>query len=477
MRTKLTILLALMLAASACTKHTPQEDPSPSDAHSEETLYYANMFAFNMMNGYYLWRDDMVEEIESWTYEDDPVQKVADLRYRDSSGKLIDKWTRMMEDMRPFEGSVTGNTESFGFDFILYYATEDHSKVCIVVTFTYAGSPAAQVLRRGDVILSLDGTEMTPDNYQDLIRSKLNSGGTVKLGMLNGNSKTLTSSHIYENPVHTVRTFEFEGRKIAYLHYTGFTPRSASDLVPVFIEFGGWGAQELVLDLRYNGGGYMTTCTCLASLIAPAEVLDNEVFIKEVYNSRFEEEETLFKSSLSVSDGETTYLVDVSQAHAWLNLERVWIITGGSSASASETLICGLKPYMDVHTVGQKTYGKFCGGYLISTESFYSTLAKQEGNNVDCTKAIAATENWGIYVMASRYTDCNGVTLSMPDGIPADYEAHDNPMDGHELGDPSETMLAATLALITGKETKAPAQVPVQETLPYHRPGFGILLH
>ena len=56
-----------------------------------------------------------------------------------------------------------------------------------------------------------------------------------------------------------------------------------------------------------------------------------------------------------------------------------------------------------------------------------------------------------MYVMYSRYADCNGVTLSMPDGIAPDYEVEDDPLDGHDLGDPEETMLAFALKLLEGR--------------------------
>jgi hypothetical protein len=66
-------------------------------------------------------------------------------------------------------------------------------------------------------------------------------------------------------------------------------------------------------------------------------------------------------------------------------------------------------------------------------------------------------DNWGIYVMYSRYADCNGVTLSMPDGIAPDVEAEDDPLDGFALGDPEETMLAVALRLIEGRTRSAEA--------------------
>lgn len=81
----------------------------------------------------------------------------------------------------------------------------------------------------------------------------------------------------------------------------------------------------------------------------------------------------------------------------------------------------------------------------MSADSWYDEVkdALEEG---EYEVAKPYVENWGIYVMYARYADCNGVTLSMPDGIAPDYEVEDDPLDGYPLGDSRETMLAAAEA-------------------------------
>jgi hypothetical protein len=74
-------------------------------------------------------------------------------------------------------------------------------------------------------------------------------------------------------------------------------------------------------------------------------------------------------------------------------------------------------------------------------------------------------DNWGIYVMYSRYADCNGVTLSMPDGIAPDVGAEDDPLDGFALGDPRETMLSVALGLIEGR-TRSTSAPPARRLAP-----------
>ena len=147
----------------------------------------------------------------------------------------------------------------------------------------------------------------------------------------------------------------------------------------------------------------------------------------------------------------------VSTAGANPDLPRLYVLVTHSSASASESLVGGLRPYMDVILLGEQTSGKYCAGYLMSALSWYDSVRKSLGEE-EYARALPYVDNWGIYVMYARYADCRGVTLSMPDGIAPDYEAEDDPQDGFALGDPQETMLSAALDLIEGRRTRSAAE-------------------
>jgi C-terminal processing protease CtpA/Prc len=132
------------------------------------------------------------------------------------------------------------------------------------------------------------------------------------------------------------------------------------------------------------------------------------------------------------------------------DLPRLYVLVTDASASASESLVCCLRPYMDVILIGEQTSGKYCAGYLMKAVNWYDSV-KKELEEGEYAKALPYVDNWGIYVMYSRYADCNGVTLSMPDGIAPDFEAEDDPLDGFALGDPEESMLAYALSLMEGR--------------------------
>ena len=256
---------------------------------------------------------------------------------------------------------------------------------------------------------------MTPDNYKEIVRDRLLGGGTVKLGLSDGRSVTVTAVDMYEDPVQTIRILERPGgKKVGYLHYTSFTLDSCEDLTVVFRQFKEAGIDDLVLDLRYNSGGYLIAEEVLASLLAPVSVVDaGRVLSQEIYGSGMPEEgrsgPTLFKTGFMFrKDGA---LQVVSTAGANPDLPRLYVLVTENSASASESLVCGLRPYMDVILVGGRTSGKYCAGYLIAATNWYESV-KESLEEGEYEKALPYVDNWGIYVMYARYADCNGVTLS-----------------------------------------------------------------
>ena len=452
-------LLAVTLLLPGCSKPDWQKEVEKLDYETRLQRKYVNTFAYNVLDSYYLWKTEIQSQLDAWQNWEEPIQKVADIRYKDASGKDIDRWTMVTDDYSSLHGGVSGHTRSLGMDFLLYYTDQTHKKICAVVTYTYDYSPAHLAgLKRGDVILTVDGKEMTPDNYREIVRDGLLGGGTVKLGLKGGKSVTVTAQDLYEDPVQKVTILENgAGKKVGYLHYTSFTLDSCNDLVSVFRQFVDEGIDELVLDLRYNGGGYVITEEVLASMLAPRSVVEaGSVLSRQVYNAELakemKDEPSQFKTSFTFRNQGMPQFVSTTGANP--DLPRLFVLVTESSASASESLVCCLRPYMDVILIGGKTAGKFCAGFLMEAKDWYEEV-KDSLEEGEYEKALPYVDNWGIYVMYSRYADCNGDTISMPDGIAADIKAEDDPLDGYGLGDPDETMLSAALRIIEGR-TRAP---------------------
>ena len=473
----------MLVFLPGCRKYDPVNERDRIDQETRTQRKYVNTFAWNVMNSYYLWRDEIQTQLDQWETWEDPIQKVADIRYKDASGKDIDRWTMVTDDYSSFQGDVSGHTRTLGMDFVLYYYDQSQKQVCAVVTYTYAGSPAETAgLKRGDLILTVNGREMMKDNYQQIVQDGFFGGGTVKLGLRSGKTVTLTAVDMYEDPVQTVTVLQNQaGRKVGSLHYTSFTLDSCDELTEVFRHFVEEGIDDLVLDLRYNGGGYVITGQVLGSMLAPLSAVEaGSVFTRQIVNptlaDELDQEPNRFQSSFIFKNGDQTRILSTAGANP--DLPRLYVLVTGSSASASESLVCGLRPYMDVILVGGRTSGKFCAGFMMDAQGWYDDV-KESLETGEYEKALPYVDNWGMYVMYARYADCNGVTLSMPDGIAPDVEAEDDPLDGFALGNPRESMLSVALSLIEGRTRAAEAPshpLPTPVEAGFHPRTTGILV-
>lgn len=466
-------------------------------------LYYVNMFAYNTMDVYYLWNEEISSSLKEWnnTVKKDPITYLKDIRYKDSTGKDIDKWTMLTDDYENFSNSVAGIGLSFGFDFILAYGDESRKSVVGVVTLVYTGSPAEKAgFKRGDIFTQVNGLSMTGDNYSKVLNEQFNSSSGCTFTFHDGStSSKLTAVSMYEDPVFPCRVFDCNGKKVGYLFYNSFTQLSYERLFEEFSKLKSEGVSELILDLRYNGGGYVTTLYALASMLAPEEAVENnEVFETEIYNKIIAADlggnpTEKFKTEFSFDYNGTP--VAYSTKGRNLGITKLYAIVTGNSASASESILTGLIPYMDVEIIGQRTYGKYCTGMILNGRSWFSSYkdvllkSKKDGGKGmsagEYNEAVQYTDNWGIYVMVSRYADKNGNTPCMPDGFIPDIAAEDVPWDGYQLGDPEETMLKVALKSAgytsSSIRTKAPAAGGEQKNLllleeQIRRPEFGKLI-
>jgi len=242
------------------------------------------------------------------------------------------------------EGTFTG----YGYTVTL----TDAANMVLRVRIVEPKGPAALAgLKRGDTIISIDGFTVAQ------ILAGAGGGGVSAEGIARtmvvrdtaGNTKTLqmTSATFPLTPVHDVLVLDGTRNgqpvKVGYLGYTQFVTYSENDLNAAIATFVAQGASELVLDMRYNGGGDIATSRDLASLIGGAR-LAGQVFASLHYNNKNTAKNQDFRFQAPVT--------------SMGNLPRIVVIASGNTASASELVINGLKPFMDVVLVGSTTYGK-----------------------------------------------------------------------------------------------------------------------
>ena len=435
---------------------TPTRPTQPTATITEE-IRQADQFAINTLGVYYFWNKEINADMDKLapTKCADPIEVVRQIRYHEN-GKEVDRWTVLTNDLDSMTSSVEGLGLSFGYDLTGMWADETQTSLVFIVNYVAKDKPAAKAgLKRGDIIWTLNGKSITLDNYSDLYYAS-----SVTLQVQHGrNSQEIETVRMdankdWEDPVLLDTTYTVGDKKVGYLVYNSFDVNTMETLPDVFRKFKEDGIEELILDLRYNGGGFVKTECELASMIAPfANVFAGDLFQTEVYNDILTEAwkdqmdfKTYFSTIHEYKNANYNIREDISDAN--VDLKKLYVIVTGGSASASEGLIVGLGPYMDITLIGGKTYGKYCAGYMLSPDDVYGSNSKFDHSKIG---------NWGMYVMVSQFADKDGNNPAYPAGIPVDIEVEDNVLDGFQLGDENETMLNAALIAAGKTDTRASA--------------------
>ena len=408
-----------------------------------------DQFAIDVLETYYLWNKEIAGDIKRLNPDTctTPIAVVSDIIYREN-GKEVDKWTVLIERLSDMESSVQGNSTTFGLDFAVGTISNKPGEYFLLVNYVFKDGPAAKAgIKRGDIILDYGGQAITGSNVYDIFNKTFLSLGVTGLtseGYLDSDNVKeipLAAVTMYEDPILMAKTFDVNGDKVGYMVYNSFDLKSAQALCDSCRKLKSAGIEKLILDLRYNGGGYVFTEDVLASLIAPWQnVSGKDIFQKNVYNeiltesfkkSGYDLNEYFSSQNSTTIDGKEV-TVDVTDAN--LNLNDLYVITTSNTASASEGLIIGLQPYMNVNLYGETTFGKFCSGWMLAPEDIYERASD-----------YSLIKEWGMYVMVGKFTNANDQNDAYPAGISPKINVEDNPFDGCQLGDENETMLKAVL--------------------------------
>jgi C-terminal processing protease CtpA/Prc len=311
---------------------------------------------------------------------------------------------------------ITGKAESDAFysdsQFIgLGFSMSRTGESEIRFAAVFPDSPASEAgLLRGDYLLSVAGKPVA-----DLIRTgEINTifgantvGVTVDLSWRSpggsARAATLRKRLVTIPTVSDTRVIAQGNQRVGYIHFRNFVQPSVSALNTAFTQLQAEGANELVLDLRYNGGGLVSVAQQLGGLIGGVRTAGS-VFCEFFHNDKNASRNSIFR---------------FEDPPAALDLSRLVVITTRSSASASEAVVNGLRPFIPVAVVGDTTYGKPVGQYGYDF----------------CDKVL--------YPVAFQVRNARGEG-DYYTGIPADCAAGDD-LD-HALGDPSEASLAESLA-------------------------------
>ena len=402
MRSRLTSLVVVFLGLGL-SPASAQNGPSNCSITSQ------NLFVRDAMQDIYLWYREM-PNVNAASYRS-PEAYLEAVRYRplDSSFSYI-------------TSAEASNAFYSDSQFVGYGFSTSVSDTEMRVLQVFADSPAAEAgLARGDRIVEIDGRSVASLISSGQIGSAF---GPVEIGVssdvvFRSRSGEERRAQLTKRPV-TIPTvslsqvYGVDGRRVGYIFFRNFVRPSYEALDEAFAALREAGATELVLDLRYNGGGLVDVAVHLASLVGGA-LTSGQPFATYAHNDRNEyRNETLRFESLESPP---------------LTLDRLIAITTRSSASASELVINSLRPFMPVITIGEPTYGKPVGQYLVEF----------------CDKVLAP--------VAFSLRNANGEGDYFG-GLPPTCTASDD--IERDLGDAAEASLAEAFHFIRTGECSAP---------------------
>jgi C-terminal processing protease CtpA/Prc len=352
-----------------------------------------------------------------------------------------DKWSWVTDDIKKQEDSFAGIETSYGWSLSFAYANQQKTNIYGLVEFVYPGTPADKAgFKRGDVVTKMNNADITINNYTDLLYSSNMSCTFGQYTTTITNVKTVSMSALELNldPVQFSKIVEHGGHKIGYLFYAQFIGDYNSSIDDALQNFRDNQITDLVIDLRYNPGGTTTAAQHLASSIAPVNVVDAEkTLVKLMWNDKYQK---YWEDNNNFDQLKISFIKDVPIK---LGLTKLYVITGQNTASASELIIAGLKPYMSVTTIGETTYGKYTASITVKPEDFYD-------NPID----FKDFTNWAVQPIVIKYANSVGFT-DFKDGLSPDIPIEDDPLSSFQLGDKNEAMLKAALKEITGVEVIA----------------------
>ena len=446
-------LLALILVFSSCKKSDVED---PNIIRIETDLEIID-FIWKGLNQYYYWQESVVNLSDSRKESESDYayflsQNPNPENFFNSLLHPDDNFSWIVDDYVELENMLQGIDISDGMEFGLYVECNDQNIFGFVRYVQKDSDAKSKGVKRGMVFSNINGTRLTRDNYRDLLFNNNESSYNIRFSEISYNQNnqcaniipgqedlTLIKSRIVKNPIHISKIIENEGQKIGYLMYNQFLgvvesegKDYNSELNDAFSNFLSNGINDLVIDLRYNPGGRISTSINLASMITGQ--FNNQVFAKERWNSKLMNywDENSPESLLN----RFTNKLGNNQSIFSLNLDRVFVLTSARTASASELLINGLDPYIDVIHIGDFTVGKNQGS--ITVYDYINDSRDKNPNHMYAMQPIVLKIG-----NVAGYTD-------FPNGLEPDIFIKESLLNPGILGDIEEPLLKIAIDQISG---------------------------
>ncbi|MBD0723610.1 hypothetical protein B6A10_00285 [Flavobacterium sp. L1I52] len=385
----LTLLVGLVF--TSCSKD------SDSDATKNAEPDEINDFVWKAMNSWYYWQPKVANLSDSKiastnNYANFINGKTPDVLFYSLLYQrgTVDRfsWIENSNEV-VYASKIAEVKKNGGFNYGLYPKDLNNVNFVALINYVVPDSPAALAgLKRGDVITKINGKQLTASNYDQLEDTQVTltlaaSVGFVSTGLVTtdkAGTVNVTQADIDENPVAYYEKKVYGSKNIGYLVYNSFKSDYNDELNAAFAKMQSDGINELVLDLRYNGGGSLETAIALAQMINGSNTSKPYIYLdfNDKHNSEDGFEYLTDKVNVyNLVDNEPTF--EREESINSLSLPKIYVLVSFETASASELTIQCLKKYIDVVTIGDETVGKFVGSITLydSPEYDYASYANR----------------------------------------------------------------------------------------------------
>lgn len=431
-----TIFITASLFIAACKKNvdTIATVPPPTGGGGSNTSPLQIIdSALRETRNIYLWNTQIPSGFNAQTYADPAALMIGIRPFSMENGfsAPVDRWSFAMkktewEAVSGGMGLVSSTTGAGDFGLSVFFRADGDLRVRLVEP----NAPAGQAgIHRGWRITSINGNSniniANADYIVDAVYNSTSSSFTFQKPTGNSVTITLQAGHYSEKPVYLDTVYNFGDKRIGYLVFNSFLGNInsiSSEFQRVFNRFANQQVTDVVVDLRYNGGGYVALAEQLGNYLVKSSA-NGRLMMTQMYNSQ----NSQFNETINF------------RKTGSLNLDDIYFIVGRSTASASELLINNLKPYMDVKLIGASaTHGKPVGFFPIPFGDWYIFPVS--------FKTVNGTGEGNYY---------NGIPVnaSIADGLDKDW------------GDPDEASLASAVRnILSGNYRSETNETPYQES-------------
>lgn len=459
-------VLSTALALSSCSRaDTNLSDTSNNTATA--TPDKINDFVWKAMNSWYYWQpdvanlaDNLPSNLKSYTAlingktPDQLFYNNLLYNYGQDTG---DRFSWIENNNEIVDPSKTAEIKKIsGLDFTIYQKDAGNINRIALINYVVPGSPAAAAgLKRGDVITKVNGAALTTGNYTHLFDNQftITIAATVQdtsteIVTTDGKTVSITQSNVDENPIAFYKMYDYGAKKIGYLVYNGFESDYNDELNATFAKMKADGVNELILDLRYNGGGSVESAEALAQMITGH--FTGQPYLYSDFNDKHNNLDGFdnFKNTVqyyNIVDSEPVKTGEPVAVNS-LGLSRIFILQSVGTASASELTINCLGKYIPVTTIGWESVGKFVGSITLFDSPPTKDYPNDDWTNYEHRNK---SHNWKLRPIVFSYypKDMSKTMVTKPQITINPYDYFNTIK---EFGDTSDPALKKALDMING---------------------------